>query len=65
MTVIRSVGIALMVAAIWGYFADLSVGQVGWFIGRLLFGAAVAMTYCHRFGRQSDRAPESVAGKSV
>jgi len=34
--------IALLVAAIWGYFADLSDGQVGWFIGRLVFCGSIA-----------------------
>ncbi len=30
MTKICKVGIALLMAAVWGYFADLSVGEVGW-----------------------------------
>ncbi|WP_169824080.1 hypothetical protein [Anaerobacillus alkalidiazotrophicus] len=29
--------ITLVIAIIWGYFADLKNGEVGWFIGRLLF----------------------------
>ncbi len=28
---------ALVVAAVWGYFADLKNDQIGWFIGRLIF----------------------------
>jgi hypothetical protein len=28
---------ALLVAAIWGYFADIRHGEIGWFIGRLIF----------------------------
>jgi hypothetical protein len=28
---------ALFVAAIWGYFADIRHGEIGWFIGRLIF----------------------------
>jgi len=31
------IGIALLVAAIWGYFSDLQSGQAGWFVGRLIF----------------------------
>lgn len=27
----------LLIAIVWGYFADLKNGQVGWFIGRLIF----------------------------
>lgn len=27
----------LLIAVVWGYFSDLQNGQVGWFIGRLVF----------------------------
>jgi hypothetical protein len=28
---------ALLIAAVWGYFADLRNGEIGWFVGRLIF----------------------------
>ena len=34
---VSAVLLGLIVAAIWGYFADLRNGQVEWFIGRLIF----------------------------
>ncbi|UGO50638.1 hypothetical protein PQE68_gp047 [Bacillus phage vB_BanS_Sophrita] len=27
----------LAIAVIWGYIADLRKGQIGWFIGRVIF----------------------------
>ncbi|AGI11981.1 hypothetical protein X915_gp053 [Bacillus phage vB_BanS-Tsamsa] len=29
--------IALLIAIAWGYVVDLRKGQVGWFIGRVVF----------------------------
>ncbi|BAC11975.1 hypothetical protein ACFQ4N_17810 [Oceanobacillus iheyensis] len=29
--------IGVIVAVIWGYFADLKNGELGWFIGRIIF----------------------------
>jgi hypothetical protein len=29
--------IAFIVSVIWGYFSDLKRGEVGWFIGRVVF----------------------------
>jgi len=63
MTMIRSVAIALMVAAIWGYFVDLSTGQVGWFIGRLVFCATVAVAGCYLFARHPTSGSKVTAGK--
>ena len=40
--VVSTVVIALLAAAIWGYFADLRSGEVGWFVGRLIFCGAAA-----------------------
>ena len=34
---IPTVLLGLIVAAVWGYFSDLREGQVGWFVGRLIF----------------------------
>ncbi len=31
------IAFGLAVAALWGYFSDLRNGQIGWFVGRLLF----------------------------
>ena len=39
---VLAVVIALLVAAVWGYFADLRSGEVGWFVGRLVFCGAAA-----------------------
>ncbi len=41
---------ALLFAAIWGYFADLRHGEIGWFIGRLIFLPAfvLALSYLRR-----------------
>ncbi|GAQ17604.1 RND transporter [Oceanobacillus picturae] len=36
-SIIQSLAIGLAIAVIWGYFADLRNGEVGWFIGRLIF----------------------------
>jgi hypothetical protein len=36
-TYIPAVLLGLLVALIWGYFADLRNGQVEWFFGRLVF----------------------------
>lgn len=27
----------VLIAIIWGYFADLKNGEIGWFIGRIIF----------------------------
>lgn len=40
---IATVLLAVSIAAIWGYFADLRNGQVEWFAGRLVFVALVAV----------------------
>ncbi len=37
--------IALAVAAVWGYFADLRQNEIGWFVGRLLFVGGVALSW--------------------
>ncbi|QIW88800.1 hypothetical protein P59_203 [Bacillus phage P59] len=29
--------VALIIAVVWGYFQDLKRGQVGWFVGRIVF----------------------------
>ncbi|SDJ09032.1 hypothetical protein SAMN04490247_0671 [Salimicrobium halophilum] len=29
--------VGLAIAIVWGYFADLRNGEIGWFIGRLIF----------------------------
>jgi uncharacterized membrane protein len=34
---------AMVVATVWGYFADLRNGEVGWFIGRVVFVSAIAL----------------------
>jgi hypothetical protein len=34
---------ALLVSVIWGYFADLKRGEVGWFIGRVCFVMLMTM----------------------
>lgn len=31
------VGGGVAVSVVWGYFADLPGGEVGWFLGRLVF----------------------------
>lgn len=37
--------IALVVAGVWGYFADLRQNEIGWFVGRLLFVGGVALSW--------------------
>ena len=34
--------LVLLVAVVWGYFADLKNGQIGWFIGRIFFMVGIA-----------------------
>ena len=34
---ISAILVGLLIAAVWGYFADLRNDQIGWFIGRLVF----------------------------
>jgi hypothetical protein len=34
---------SLIISVIWGYYADLSKGQVGMFIGRILFVTAATV----------------------
>ncbi len=63
MTMFRSVVTAVMIAAVWGCFADLSSGQVGWFIGRLMFCAAVALACSYLFGRAPSKDPKATAGE--
>lgn len=47
-TVLWSTLAALLLAAVWGYFADLRDGQTGWFIGRLLFCGGLAFWLASR-----------------
>jgi uncharacterized membrane protein AbrB (regulator of aidB expression) len=35
--------IAFIIAVIWGYFADLKNGQIGWLIGRIIFMIVVSL----------------------
>ena len=63
MTMIRSVAIALAVATVWGYFADLSTGQIGWFIGRLAFCTTVAVAGYYLFARHLTSGSTVTAGK--
>ncbi len=42
---------ATLVAAVWGYFADLRNGEVGWFLGRVVIVSAIALAlslFAHR-----------------
>ena len=34
--------VTLLIAVVWGYFSDLRHGQVGWFIGRIIFMLGIA-----------------------
>ena len=40
-----TVVIALAVAGVWGYFADLQHNEIRWFVGRLLFVGSVALSW--------------------
>lgn len=51
---------SLIVAAVWGYFADLRNGQVGWFASRLVFVPVVTVGVMRVF--QSWNAPR---GKKI
>ena len=42
--------IGLLVAAVWGYFADLRNDQVGWFVGRLIVVPIVIIGVLRVFG---------------
>lgn len=33
--------IVMLVTIIWGYFAELRKGQLGWFVGRIVFMAFI------------------------
>jgi hypothetical protein len=40
---LTTVVIALAVAGVWGYFADLRQNEIAWFVGRLVFVGGVAL----------------------
>ena len=33
----KNIAVGIVVAVVWGYFSDLRNGEIGWFIGRLVF----------------------------
>ena len=45
--------VGLIVAAIWGFFSDLQNGEVGWFIGRLVFTPLACVGLFRVFGGRS------------
>lgn len=53
---ISAILIGLLIATVWGYFADLQNGQVGWFIGRLIFVPLAIVAIWRAF------VPKSAAG---
>lgn len=65
MRMIRSVVTILLVAAVWGYFADFRSGQIGWFIGRLAFCAAVAVVFSYLFRRVPSKRSMVAAGEAA
>jgi hypothetical protein len=44
---------SLMISVVWGYYADLSKGQVGAFIGRILFVTAATVGCAMLFERKN------------
>jgi len=44
--------VAVLFAAVWGYFSDLQNGQTEWFIGRLIFIGSVAFLFSY-YGTKS------------
>ncbi|WP_449355576.1 hypothetical protein ACUL41_06885 [Virgibacillus natechei] len=51
---VQSIVIGLIVAIIWGYFADLKNGEIGWFIGRLIFIPLFVLGISH-LSRKSEK----------
>ncbi len=40
---LTTVAIAVAIAGVWGYFADLQHNEIGWFVARLVFVGSIAL----------------------
>jgi hypothetical protein len=56
---LRTALVALAVAAIWGYFADLPDNEIGWFVGRLFVTPLIAVAVLHWPRRRAKSAVEA------
>ena len=45
--------IAACVAAVWGYYADLQHGDVGWFVGRIVVVTLITASIARLLGARS------------
>lgn len=58
--------VGLSIAGVWGYFSDLRNGQVGWFIGRMvfvpLFAAGLTWLFFRLTQNRAANVPDSAGG---
>lgn len=62
---VATLSTSVAVAVIWGYFSDLRNGQMGWFVGRLIFVPIFTLAVIHLFqksDKKTDKSPTVDAG---